>query len=443
MKSLGSFFRHFLFVLILSSIVVCSLTPLVLADVYLSILAVNGTNEEKEKDIEEYLPAELKLNDILDTAGLELDYDVNRRAYYVHGKVVLAPKESKAIKIRIRDVWKIEKTEVQNIKDQIGTSFDRIQNSEYEEVGAIKKDALLKRLDYITKKQDEFADNVGKRIDTFRIYSDELKEIRDNSVSVKYWKTRAPSATETKIYTFVIEVENPDEKKKKTVEPKHYLPSEIKPEHIVDTQGFDIRYDGEKRQSFLTKKEELEPGEKKKYNIDVVDIWNVGENEIEDLRDRTKAAFKALETTEFAESASYLVKSIYTKLDLIDETQEVERGITEHISIYRDNSKRFDLAEKDVRALEELLEALREKLEESVLKNVLQKIQSFKSVADIAEAIFGTKPSINTTWKIIAGVVIFVGLLTMVHFVIWGKRSREAKLKKEDEEGEEEKGDET
>ena len=45
------------------------------ADLNISVLAVNGTEVQKNKKISFTLPKELTEDDILDTAGLELDYE--------------------------------------------------------------------------------------------------------------------------------------------------------------------------------------------------------------------------------------------------------------------------------------------------------------------------------------------------------------------------------
>src|SRR5690349_19477352 len=77
------------------------------AELNINILAVNGTNQPRDKEIHYSLPKELSAEDILDTAGLKSDYDVNAGAYVVSGTVSLGPKETKTFKVRIRDVWKV------------------------------------------------------------------------------------------------------------------------------------------------------------------------------------------------------------------------------------------------------------------------------------------------------------------------------------------------
>ncbi len=415
------YFTSIIFIVVFFGVVNCAF-----ADLYINILAVNGSDRNKEKDIKYTLPKDLTAEDILDTAGLTLDYDVNQAAYVISGKVNLNAKETKTFKVRIRDIWRVEEKQVEDIKKQIDENLKRIQNTEYFDVGKIRKESLLQRLNFIAAEQEKFADNVETRIDRYRTYADELSKIRNDAVSISYWRTKAPEIKDSSIFKFVIEVVNASEKPK-TSEEKHYLPAEVKPEHIVDLQGFDIHYDPNKSQSYLSKNVELLPNERKRFEIGIFDIWNVNQTEIENLKSRTSKAHKLLENSEYIDSANYLVANIKENLDKIEASQNVERNIYEHISAFRVNQKRFESAETDVKALEDLLEALRENLERSQLKNVLKKVTSLKSVADIAEAIFGTKPSANTAWKIIAGIMIFVGGYTFMHFIVWGRRSKDKK----------------
>ncbi len=73
----------------------------VFADVYINVVAVNGTSANKTSSIKFDLPGELTAEDILDTNGLQLDYDVDDANYFVYGDVTLNPKESKTFRIHL------------------------------------------------------------------------------------------------------------------------------------------------------------------------------------------------------------------------------------------------------------------------------------------------------------------------------------------------------
>ena len=61
--------------------------PRAIADIYINVLAVNGSDAPKNSSIKFDLPGELTAEDILDTNGLQLDYNVDDSAYFVFGDV--------------------------------------------------------------------------------------------------------------------------------------------------------------------------------------------------------------------------------------------------------------------------------------------------------------------------------------------------------------------
>ena len=384
MKVLTKKLKYFFRVVIVIFAFMFVAVPCSFSDVYINILAVNGTDEKKEKDVKEYLPSELRSEDILDTGELSATYDATKGAYYVHGKISLDAKETKTIKVLVRDIWEFKPEDVAGIKEQIDASIVRLNGTEYYDYALIKKENLLKRLDFVVDEQNRTED-VGTRIDRFRVYSSEMERIRANSLSVKYWRAKLPDARDTNILKYNIEVENPFDGPITTEDRKYYLPTEVMPEHLVNLQDFQVRYDIEKGQSFLSKSEELKPKEIKKYEIGIIDVWNIEHSEIENLKLRAANVYKLLEPTEYLNSANYLMASIKKNLDGVETSQSQEKDIKEYISSYRSNLVAFDKAKNDVEALESLLEAVRENLERSKVKNVLKRVRSFKNVAEIAK----------------------------------------------------------
>src|SRR5205823_5812592 len=101
-----------------------------------------------------YLPKELKSNDILDPAGLDIDYDIDQACYYVHGTISLAPKESKLLKIQVKDVWFITQEQVDAIKKQLDQNLAFVANTSAYEPGKARRDKLNNDLNYILAQQE-------------------------------------------------------------------------------------------------------------------------------------------------------------------------------------------------------------------------------------------------------------------------------------------------
>ena len=68
-----------------------------------------------------------------------------------------------------------------------------------------------------------------------------------------------------------------------------------------------------------------------------------------------------------------------------------------------------------------------EELENSRVKNILQKLQSFKGIEAISKALFGQKPDVGNTWRFIWMTISFIAIFTSIHFLIWWQRSQASK----------------
>lgn len=397
--------------------------PYVLADVYINVMAVNGAEVRKETPVKFDLPGDLTASDILDTNGLTLNYNANDNNYVVSGIASLNPKESKTYRIRIRDIWKMTADDTEKIKSQINKGFEEIGKQFEPENSQQLKDLLLKRLDLVVEQQNIKADTIEKRIDASRSYRKEMLRIQDEALAVDYWRSQPADVEKRKTIRLKVEVENPLSSNKTKVKQKVYLPGEVKPQHVVDAAGLEVRFDQEKQKPFLFKEDDIKPGEKKTYIVGILDVWHIEDSKIKDLQRRATYSFEFLKNSPFLDSAKMLYDSANAHLDTIEKSQAINREINEHISAFRVDREKFDLALADVENLEKLLNVFREDLEKSKVKNVMQKISSFKGVSDVSKQIFNKKPTPSTTWNYIGIVLIFVAIIAVIYFAFLFIRS--------------------
>ena len=409
------------------------------AAMYINLVTLNSSGTEtRQVPITYYLPKEIGPNDIIDAAGLQPEYDIDQTCYFLRGSITLAPKESRVIKIQVKDVWYITPDEVNTLKRQMDENLKLVADTAYHEIAQARRDQLVKQLDYVLSQQENFSGNVDRRIEEYRSHIEVLDQIRNTTFSIEYWEDKAIKVPEKfeKTVSFVIEVENPKDEKK-TYKQQHYLPAEVKSEDVVNNEGFEVRYDEDKKLAYLYKEEELLPKEKKHYEITINDIWRIPKDKTDNLLDRSENAYQEVEDSEYASSAKYLYTTILGRLKAIEDSQKPKTNMKEHIGIYRTNKVLYAETELDVQRLERILALVRakrlEELEKSRVKNVLKRIRSLDGVEKISEAIFGKKLSVDQTWRIIWRIVIFVGIFTALHFVTWLQRSREAKRKAEEE----------
>ncbi len=418
-------------VLLFGIILYMGMVPLVFADVYINVMAVNGSPTKKETDVKSNLPSDVAIVDVLDADGLQVDYNIADANVYVHGKVTLEPKESKTFKVRIRDLWKTDPQQIEQTKKEIEEGFNKLGTPHDPKMAEQLKDYLLKKIEYILDAEGAKAETVEKRIDSFRTYRKELQRVKNNALAVDYWRSDINDVMQPKLVHMNIEVENPATATKK-VKYKQFLPAEVKPEHVIEAEGFDVRYDQQRQQSFLFKEEEMTAGEKKKYTIGMQDIWTISQKEIDYFSSRAKYASEFLSNTRFADSAKYLDDRIVESLKQVEDAQVQPKPVDEHISLFRTNQKIFQGAQTDVETLEKLLSVYREDLEKSKVNNILQRVQSLKGVANVSKAVFNKKFESSTAFSFIGWIMLFVGLLTAAGFIVWLFRSKEKRIIKEE-----------
>ncbi len=405
-------------------------TPVLAAgNITINLVAANAsTTETRKVPVVYYLPRELDTEDVINTGGLDLDYDIDKSSYYLNGSVELAPKESKTIKIEVKDVWRVELEEVDTLKKQIEDNLNTLKKTQYYESGQTLRDRMFEKLDYILQQQQNYSQDVERRIEEYRAYVNDINTIRKNSFSADYFKTSSSMASEGKTVKFIIEVKNPSDKAAKTVKQQHFLPKEVRSEHVVEAQGFEVRFDEKKQQSYLSKEEELKPGETKRYEIVLKDIWNIAPENVDTLRNRAQAAFEGVKGSEYEESAQYLLDLIVNNLDKIEVAQSQKMDMKRYIGAYRSHTKLFNDSEENVIKLEMMLASVKakklEELESSKVKNILSKMQALRGIMAISQAVFGKKPTVTNTWKVIWGILIFVAFFTAIHFFTWWRKSQ-------------------
>ncbi|MFH1360040.1 MAG: hypothetical protein ABIJ41_03270 [Candidatus Omnitrophota bacterium] len=422
------FFKHTIlaFFFMLSVFVFSHVTY---ANIYINLVAVNASPDEtKTEPIKYPLPKEITPDNVVNSGGLELDYDLDKSQYFLFGTVELQPKESKTIKIEVKDVWRITQEEVDILRTQIEENVSQLQGTDYQASAGILGQNMIDKLDRILASQVNYSDNIERRIEEYRANVDSIEKIRKNAFSADYFKSEQRPATETtQTVRFVIEIENPYDEKK-TFTQRHFLPQEVRAEHIIELQGFDMRFSQEKQQSYLTKSEELGPHEKKKYTIEIKDIWQISQEKIDAFLMHTEDIVKQMEGSEYEGGASFISDRILNLLDLIQQTQQNRQNMSRYIGAFRTNQERFKDVQEEIDKLELLLARVKakklEKLENSKVTNILQKLQALRGIAAISEAIFGKKPTMTTTWRIIYGILIFIVFFTSIHFFTWWKKSQ-------------------
>lgn len=406
------------------------------ADLNINVIAVNASDKDfKEQDVKFYLPKELEPSDVLDMGDLKIDYDVDQGEYFVYGKYTFNPKETKTFKIKVKDVWVIQSQEIDVLKNQLNESVDLIQKDkvkkEFYPQALVARDKLNAQIDFIVAQQNNYSENIDRRIEQYRAYRKQLLGIRQKIFDQNYLTMEAPAEIEnetTKTVKFIIQVKNPSATQERAIVQKHYLPDEVRSEHVVDSKDFEVRFDDAKGRAYLTKEETFKPGEEKIYEVMIKDIWSFPYKKVEPISQRTETAWEELQNSVYADSAQFLIERIKNKLEQIMDSQAKDLTVRQAIGLFRVNEKRFQDAKDDLDKLEKMITILKLKklaeLESGKVKNILQRLQALRGLAQLSEAIFKKGLSVTATWRIIFGLLLFVGFFTALHFFIWARRSK-------------------
>lgn len=145
------------------------------------LMAVNPSKTKTQKiNLMTYLPVEIQQRDVLDSGGLELEYDAQKSAYYVFKNgVELAPSEIKKVEVEVRDVWNIRKRTLSELKGRTETLMQKLEKTEYYPKAKEIAESIYVTLDDIEKSQGDQAVSQQQHIGIYRqnlLSLDRIKE---------------------------------------------------------------------------------------------------------------------------------------------------------------------------------------------------------------------------------------------------------------------------
>lgn len=130
--------------------------------------------------IKKYLPEEVTPKDIVDSGGLELEYDTQRSFYYVHKEdIELAPKEVRAFEVEIEDIWIVPQHKIYDLENRTNSALTHLEGTEFYEKAEEIANTIYQRLDGIKASQSDESISRQQHIGLYRenmITVDGIKE---------------------------------------------------------------------------------------------------------------------------------------------------------------------------------------------------------------------------------------------------------------------------
>ncbi|MBU1086222.1 MAG: GPI anchored serine-threonine rich family protein [Candidatus Omnitrophica bacterium] len=191
---------------------------------------------------------------------------------------------------------------------------------------------------------------------------------------------------------------NPSSTMSQITKVKVYLPKEVTPNDIMDTGGLDVEFDANQSIYYVYKDRiELAPKEVRVFKVEIEDIWIITQTRLDVMKLRATKLASALEKTEYVQDAEKLVEKVYAAAnEVIAKQNDIALSREQHIGAYRANIQMIDKLKTELNDMEKLM------------------IVNPNEVGALSQSM---------TWKIIITVILFVGLLAVVFFFTWYRKS--------------------
>lgn len=154
--------------------------------VILKMLVINPSSSQTQTvPFKAYLPRETKPEYIMDRGDLALDFDEENNLWYVHKEIRLGPGETATKMVEIKDVWVIQKEEVNSLRSQFEELLKPLEGTAfYAQAVTLKSDAD-RLLDGIVRKQDEYKATPQEHIVAYRENMESLRAVNSNMEALK------------------------------------------------------------------------------------------------------------------------------------------------------------------------------------------------------------------------------------------------------------------
>ncbi len=428
------------------------------AEVKLKIAVVNPSSTEAQISPIRYdLPKGIGPDQIVDIAGLEMKYDFDKGNYYLTGSVDLAVSEKKVLEITLRDVWSIPQDELLRLKEHTALLMKKLKDTKHYKPGTAIAANIDTQLDAMIKKEKDAALSIKDRINQY--YEDlvSLNGIKENVGMLENLVLDVGGIVEERVQVpttlavpvassqltgdshsansieLKVKVTNPSKTEKMSAPVKFLLPVEVSPKYILDRGGLDMSYDFDKRTFCLFQDSvELVPAEVREFVVKIQDMWRIANVEIDALRSHTHNILVLLEGGEHYARAKQVSEKINVNLDLILNSQDAKVTAVEHIAYYRENTLLLQAAKREIADLERLVSqrgtspgvTVKWPDEKGGGKEPARK-RGYEGLDAIARSIFkGKALTIATTWKIICGIIAFLGFLSFIILSHFTRRRR-------------------
>lgn len=216
-------------------------------------------------------------------------------------------------------------------------------------------------------------------------------------------------------------VVNPSETEVKEYDIRSPLPQEVKPEHVLDTDGLKVDYDSQAGAFVLVGHLTLKPKESVTKQVILQDVWVIPADRFSSLRREIDDIMRKLRGSSYYDRGDMLARAIDRKLAQAQESQDQAASAPpmQHINAYRDNLKILDAAEIDMVSLRQLMVM-------AAINTTKPGSEALPSIGDGGHEKAGEQEtgglSVLATWRLIFVVLGLLGFVSLSFFMIWQRQ---------------------
>ncbi len=431
----------FISLLVVLALAVGYVPPARAAEIIMRIRVVNRPNAKEQKvSVKRDLPVGIRPENVTDSAGLNIGYNIKEDRYFVRGEVELGTNSAQSVKnleVVLEDVWTFPADKIETLKTRATEAVTKLKKKESEFMGTATniRDKVVMDLNQLLVIQEENAigmvpplQHIRAYSTTRKIYGKAVKNLGqlenflimegidvapiDPIVSEVEWERderKVPSGG-YKSAVMKIEVENTSPLTNRVISVRRDLPEEIGVEDVVDPDMLKVGYDARRKRTYVYINDlELAAREKKEFPVLIKDKWDINGDYIIEFTSIATNLLAVVSAEEGHEDLQLHVAGIIEELNQITAETKPETLGPEYVDFFRVQTRKLG---KIKGKLDRLEEVLRRKKEPKWTTPML----SVKA------------PDPRTTWIIIYIVLGFLGLVSLLFFLRWFGKSKSEKL---------------
>jgi hypothetical protein len=317
--------------------------------VVLQIKVENPRDIQQTAQIHSCLPSEIRPNDILNSQGLGVLYDIKKKTYAVHQKIELDPYEKRTYDITLKDVWQIPDKTLADLNNHAEALFRKLKRDTSDSQKLISSIRKAQNANHISRVKANthitaYRENLTtlNRVKTaLSQYENELiKKGKDpGRITHGLTKYQYPEYATSKTSIIQIKVTNTSPTSSRKVPIHRELPEEILPNDIISTDGLEIRVDQAKGVCYLYKDfVELEANASASFDIRIKDKWDIQDQHIKALKAETHELLTGIQFWRRYPSVEEELKTIDTRLDAISNADKPTEFSAAYIAFFRDQT---------------------------------------------------------------------------------------------------------